>query len=332
MAQIIGTSGAWKSVCIGLRTVGLYPEKLSEIAHMQKAAIEEYQLARNKNTQEIDNHIVLLKKELHNFETNLEDTIQEYRNKISAEIEFARRALQLLQENVSFIQKVLNFFKIRAAKEKIRLLQDQYESCPQKFQKKLDLTKKNFDEAQSNRESLIENKCRVEKYKVELLESAHSSPDLAGAIAELELIESLKKLPDNYYVISDINLSLDRAIYFDDEWLRSAQIDHVVISSCGIFVIEVKNWSRNFTQHGDYFNPYQQVKRASYLCYKLIGERYNLKTRSIIAHKGAIPGKPRDSHAKVLSIHEVKDYILWFKDAAATNQTVQLVANQLSKY
>ena len=36
--------------------------------------------------------------------------------------------------------------------------------------------------------------------------------DLAGAIAELELIESLKTLPDNYYVISDVKLEINKAI------------------------------------------------------------------------------------------------------------------------
>jgi hypothetical protein len=154
---------------------------------------------------------------------------------------------------------------------------------------------------------------------------------MAGATAELELIESLRTLPNNYYIVSDVTLELDRAIHFDNEWLKSAQIDHMVVCPAGIFVIEAKNWSKNFVKEGGYFDPFQQVKRASYICYRLIGERYNLKARSIIAHKGAIPPKPNDSQAKVLSIREVKSYILWFKEIIATDQTVQLVANWLSK-
>ncbi|MDP1779212.1 MAG: nuclease-related domain-containing protein, partial [Anaerolineales bacterium] len=117
---------------------------------------------------------------------------------------------------------------------------------------------------------------------------------------------------------------------FYGEWLMSAQIDHIVVAPSGIFVIEVKNWSKKFVQDSNFFDPYQQVERASYLCYKLIGEKYNLKTRSIIVHKGFIPEKPSDSHAKVLKIGEVKGYILWFKESIANDQVVKDVTNWLA--
>jgi Nuclease-related domain len=81
----------------------------------------------------------------------------------------------------------------------------------------------------------------------------------AGAVAELELIELLRKLPENFYIINDVKLSLRKGMKFDGEWLQSAQIDHLVISPAGIFVIEAKNWSKEFIKSGDYFNPYQQV-------------------------------------------------------------------------
>jgi len=189
---------------------------------------------------------------------------------------------------------------------------------------------KALEEVQKNVNSFVENKCRKMKYNVNLLQNVLASPDLAGATAELELIESLRTLPDNYYVISDVRLKVNRFIRLDGQWLGSAQIDHVVVSPSGIFVIEVKNWSKKFVQNDDYFDPYQQVKRARYLCYKCIGERYNLKTRSIIAYKGFIPKKPPDSQTKVLTIGKVKGYILWFKESNANDQVVKDIANRLA--
>ncbi len=38
-------------------------------------------------------------------------------------------------------------------------------------------------------------------------------PDFAGAIAELELIEALKTLPDSYCVISDVKLETDEKLF-----------------------------------------------------------------------------------------------------------------------
>jgi len=144
-------------------------------------------------------------------------------------------------------------------------------------------------------------------------------------LAELEVIENLKYLPDNFYVINDVYVEIDRAIRFDDEWLKSAQIDHIVISPAGIFVIETKNWSKSFVEQRDYYDPYQQVKRSSYLCYKLIGEEYNLKTRSIIAYRGSLPEKPKDSYVKVLPIGGIKDYLLWFKEKIVSDEDIEYI-------
>jgi len=206
-------------------------------------------------------------------------------------------------------------------------LKNKYNKFPRLVRKRIDQLKDVLEKTQGNFETIIEEQCQAIAYKVNLLENVLKSPELAGGIAELELIESLKSLPDNYYVISDVKLEIRRAIHFHGAWLKSTQIDHVVVTPAHIFVIEVKNWSKKFTQDGDYFDPYQQIKRSSYLCYKLIGERYDLRTKSIIAYKGSIPNKPSDSNAKVLPIHEVRGYISWFKELNVSDQIVERVAN-----
>jgi hypothetical protein len=330
MAKIIGASGAWKSTCLELNRVNFKPEKPSEIFNFLETAKKEYALAKSKATQDVQNEIESLKKEISQLEASLQGDIHKCQNEISTEIELVQLELQILQDGAGLIRKIINYSRVKKHKDKLLQLKNQHKNCPWIFQKKISLAQKALEETQKNHNSLIENKCKTMEYNVNLLQTILSSPNLAGAKAELELIESLRTLPDNYYVVSDVNLEINEAVHFDGEWLMSAQIDHVVVAPSGIFVIEVKNWSKKFMQDGNFDDPYQQVKRARYLCYKLIGERYNLKTRSIIAHKGFVPEKPSDSHTKVLTIGKVKGYILWFKDSNANDQVVSDVANWLA--
>jgi ubiquinone biosynthesis protein COQ9 len=331
MAEIIGTSGAWKSTCLELNQLNFKPERPSEIFGFLETAKKEYALAKSNATQDIQNKIESLKKITDQLESSLEDDIHNCQAEIFAKIELVQLELQILEDGAGLIRKILNYSRVKKHKGKLLRLKNQYKNCPQVIQNKISLVQKALKETQKNSDSLVENNCKTIGYKVKFLQSIHSSPNLAGAIAELELIESLRTLPDNCYLISDVKLEANEAIYFDGEWLASAQIDHVVVAPSGIFVIEVKNWSKKFMQDGDYFDPYQQVKRARYLCYKLIGERYNLKTRSIIAHKGFVPKKPSDSHTKVLTIGKVKGYILWFKESNVNDQVVKDVVNLLAK-
>lgn len=61
------------------------------------------------------------------------------------------------------------------------------------------------------------------------------SSELKGAIGERVVSDILSKLPsDKYYVMNDLLLEIGN---------KTAQIDHVVISAYGIFVIETKNYS-----------------------------------------------------------------------------------------
>lgn len=325
MATIIGTSDAWKSVCLELNRINLKPDKPSDIHKFLRAAQEEYTLAKAKASQNIQNKIESLKNEIELREKNFDADIQRGTGKLVEEIKSANLTLQSLQG--SFIQKLLNVFKIRRHREKLRRLKYKHDNYPMLVQRKIDQIKNSLEQTQKDSDAIIEKETQTIARKVRLIERVLKSPELAGGIAELELIESLKSLPDNCYIINDVFIKLIRAIHFDGDWLKSAQIDHIVVTPSGIFVIEVKNWSAKFAQEGDYFSPYQQVKRSSYLCYKLIGERYNLHTKSIVAYKGSIPEKPNHSNAKVLKIDEVKGYISWFKEPIVPDQVVERVAN-----
>jgi Nuclease-related domain len=142
------------------------------------------------------------------------------------------------------------------------------------------------------------------------------SAELAGAVAELAVIDSLRALPSSAVVFNDVRLKSNRYIRFNGAALMSAQIDHVVLTPAGVFVIETKRWSQSFVKSGDFYNPFDQISRANYLCYDLLRESFGkTRVRSIIACGGSLPDPPRESYIKVLQPENLTGYISWFRNA-----------------
>jgi hypothetical protein len=146
------------------------------------------------------------------------------------------------------------------------------------------------------------------------LEYLQNSPELAGARAELAVVEQLKRLPAGYIVLNDVRLRASRFHRYNGVPLQSAQIDHLVISPAGIFVIETKVWSREFVESGSYHDPFDQVGRAGYLCYDTVKPFGKVQVRSIIACAGHLPDKPDEAKVAVRRVEELNGYITYFKD------------------
>ena len=246
-------------------------------------------------------------------------------------MELLELSIQLLKEERWIIKRLLNNFKIKEYKAKINKLNADKNLSIRNIQTDVENKQKEIEFRKNNRDLIVEDQCKDIKDEIVLMEHILVSPELAGAIAELELIEWLQKLPDNFYVVNNIKLERYESIRFDGEWLTSAQIDHLVIAPSGIFVIETKSWSREFSEQGNYFDPYQQVKRSSYMCYKFLEDKLQgAKVRSIIAYKGSIPNKLNDSYAKVLKLHEVNGYILWFREKVLDDKKCESIAKLLN--
>ena len=88
-------------------------------------------------------------------------------------------------------------------------------------------------------------------------------PFYSGARGELEVLNKLSQLSDDYHVMCGVNMDLGHYITYNGKKnLRSAQMDFVVVSKRGVILIEVKNWSTNFSRHYLGLSPYAQVERA----------------------------------------------------------------------
>jgi len=67
---------------------------------------------------------------------------------------------------------------------------------------------------------------------------------LIGAIGEEQVIRVLSGLSDEYHVLNDVNLRFQPAVYWKErgEYIKTSQIDHVVVGPTGVFLLETKNW------------------------------------------------------------------------------------------
>lgn len=142
------------------------------------------------------------------------------------------------------------------------------------------------------------------------------SAELAGAQAEVAVIARLRTLPPPAVVFNDVRLRATRFMRFDGVPLQSAQIDHVVLTPGGIFVVETKRWTARFVASGAFHNPFDQVRRANYLCHSLLRASIGkTRVRSIIATDGQLPEAPSDSYVKVLRLDGLAGYIAGFRSA-----------------
>lgn len=145
------------------------------------------------------------------------------------------------------------------------------------------------------------------------------SGELAGAEAELAVIDQLRTLSSSAVVFNDVRLKATRHIYYEGATLISAQIDHIVVTPAGVFVVETKRWSRRSVESGDFHNPFDQINRANYLCYDLLrGHFGKTRVRSVIACAGSRLEAPPNSYIKVIRPENLKNYISGFRNAEIT--------------
>lgn len=222
---------------------------------------------------------------LNQLRAGYQESVDRRRDETAERLREGENKIGRLRAERGLFRVLINWFKIREAKAIIPLLRV-------KEQRYIEALRRN----------------------IERLEELPNTPGMAGAEAELQVIERLKSLRYDHVVFNDVHLQADRFIRFEGHPLQSAQLDHVVLSPAGIFVIETKRWSRDFAASGGFHDPFQQVQRASYLCYALLKERFGkLRVRSIIAFQGHLPSQPSNSYVKVLPVDRLADYISRFK-------------------
>ena len=167
---------------------------------------------------------------------------------------------------------------------------------------------------------------------------------LIGAIGEQQVVSILQRLSDEYYVINDFQLNFRPALYWkkENEYIKSIQIDHLLISPSGIFLIETKNWSKDSIGNIDLRSPVLQIQRSGYAFYRFVNSKLTnkwkillwgskkIQTRNIIA---MINSKPNEEFqfVKILNPSEISGYVQYFGKVLSSQEVISLVG-ELNEY
>ncbi len=159
---------------------------------------------------------------------------------------------------------------------------------------------------------------------------------ISGAIGENLVVKEIKKLGDNYVLINDFNLSFSHPIYYKkhNERIRSVQIDHLLISRAGIFIMETKNWSKSSVNTTNLRSPIKQIERSNFALYIYISENISLNEhhwgeqtipiRNLIV---MINNKPtaKFKYVTVKLLKELNDYLEYFEPVLSQNQLDKVI-------
>lgn len=163
------------------------------------------------------------------------------------------------------------------------------------------------------------------------------SPAVKGRMGEYQVKSTLKKLDiEKYIVLNDLFIANEKG--------ETTQIDHVVISVYGIFVIETKNYKGWITGNKDslywkqtiykrkekLFNPIKQNKAHINKLKELLNEYPDVPFISIVAFSNGSTFK-FDTPYGVMHISDVLKFILSYEKPVITFDEVEIISEIINK-
>ncbi|MDI3539637.1 MAG: hypothetical protein PWQ52_760 [Methanolobus sp.] len=279
-----GKSGAEKNLIKLARHAGFSIGDLTEIDPVLQGMKEEYEKRKLMVYDQIKSEIEDLQIKIGTAENTLESQKSQIAKDIEAETEILKKEIEELKLIKFNIKHLLNYvsskLKLRRSVRKLNYLETYTEIEIKKrlegLLSSLRTLKSQLNHLENNTEREVGSRLAGLVSQLSMMEGIKKSNEYKGALGELAVIENLCQLPDNYYLFNDLNLELNDYIKFNGSPLKSAQIDHLVVGPTGIFVIETKNWSKNYTQsvfNDGSYTPFDQIQRSSYLVYRYLNNK-----------------------------------------------------------
>lgn len=303
--HVIGTSGAWKDVIEKLKPFPTLrsasgPRELQQMISGCEGAVPD--ILRSALT-----HATKLaqrrQSELEQQVKQAQQVPKELEDRVRPQLNMLRDTIEVMYEGHFFERMKAERLSARLSDYEAQLSSRCYEA--REKSKRYEEAVRNFLEP-VHREQALQKRLQKD---IEAMKEVVASSEFAGATAEVAVIDELSSLPTGSLVFNDVHLESGRYIHFEGKPLMSAQIDTLVLTPNGVFVIEVKNWSREFAKSGEAFSPYEQASRASYLVFdRLRSAGINVKVRAIIATNGSLPDKGNHK-VSVVPIGRLRRYI-----------------------
>jgi len=328
-------------------------DSISEINSFLEKFEDEKLWIIDKKKKEINDFVISTREQIKNKKEELEVLRTELREETNNSVQSIDKKIERIEYNNSnHIFNVLKNYRVRRLKRKIN-------SINEKFNKDIHRTTKRIEveivKSQTSIDNIFNNKeielSKRSKNEIDRLEYIYSTlkelyPRIAGVIGENKVVKEIEKLSDEYILINDFNLEFNKPIYNKqtNDRIYSIQIDHLLISPAGLFIIETKNWSNKSLQNYDLRSPVEQIKRTNYALFiflnilcddcNRIGKHHwgesQIPVKNLIV---MINNKPKGifKFVKVLKLSELTQYVERFDKIFSSND-INLLAKILLKY
>ena len=347
MAIVIGQIESLKALKdeLNRRNISRF-NSIGEINKFNKEYANEKRYILNYHENRIDKEIDNLSAGIRENEEKLELKKKDEEAQLNSRLEeYSKRKSVLEQRRDTFLKKVLVYLKLRKLKRKIKYLEANFDQII--YDSIRDIRKEIYDNTR-RLEYLSENKQKVllerSRHEIAEIEYAKKSidelgPIIAGAIGENLVEKEIGKLSDDYTLINDYRKEFNPPIYNKktNDRIYSIQLDHLVISRSGIFILETKNWSKKSIDSLDLRSPVDQIIRTSYALFRLVNSRVQLDfhhwgtkqipIRNIIVMIHAKP-KSNFKYVKIKLLSELNNYLEYF-DPEFSRIEVESIVNYL---
>lgn len=292
-----------------------------------------------------------LEKEYFETRTNLKQRIQNKTEIINVETEKIENRISDLQTKIDLIYncKDDNFLKKLFSSVRLYFLKNQsnyflknktklINSSVKDISKNIEIDEIFIKEYETEKQNLIEKRAKPKTEKLEYIRNVleNSRNLISGAIGENLVVKEIEKLSDDYVLINDFNLSFSRPIFYKkhNQRINSIQIDHLLISKAGIFIIETKNWSKSSVNSISLRSPIEQIERSNFALYVYISENIFLNEhhwgeqkipiRNLIVMINNKP-KAKFKFVSIKLLRELNDYIKYFEPVLTEKQLNRII-------
>ena len=280
-----------------------------------------------------------------------QDQCERTKSKTQIELEVRIDTLKINIDNLTskvnkgLIYKILYSLKL---KKQIQFLDyyrlntpDIITTAIKSIQEKIENDKNQLKYINENNELIIKERSLPEIRKLNNVKKTieELKPIIAGAVGENMVVKEIEKLPNDYILINDYNLKFNPPIYNrnTNDKIFSIQIDHLLISKSGIYILETKNWSKKSVESLDLRSPVEQITRTSYALFLIVNDAKIKLTEHHWGNKQIpikniivmINEKPKEDfkYVKVKSLKELNKYITYFEPIFTEDEV-----DRISKY
>lgn len=346
MARIYGTIESLKSLKSELENNGIsrfssvkgindflsnyYSEKLAIHSKETEKLEEEYSETCTRLKQRVLNKTERINLETKRIENRISDLgVKIDFNKVQ-DSNFLKKLLSSIK--LYFLEKQSNYL----IKNKTTLIN----SSVKEINRDIEKDELFIKEYETEKEKLVGKRAKSEIKELEhtrnVLENSRNL--ISGAIGESLVVKEIKKLSDDYVLINDFSLKFDRPIFYKkhNQRIYSIQIDHLLISRAGIFIIETKNWSKSSIDSISLRSPIEQIERSNFALYLYISKNITLydhhwgeqkiPIRNLIVMINNKP-KAKFKYVNIKLVRELNDYIKYFEPVLTEKQMNRIVDN-----